>query len=236
MKKLFILTLLVFTLHSNLFSQSWNLKWHNSGDDWIGGWNMNTDDQYVNYKSSPSDLGNFLFVCPSSGWSAFESYSGSPYYWYSSWSNLGNGRLNNNSGSGINLNALGTFYEIYGGSATNMFYRYNEGGTEKAAFVYFSSNWTMMFDQATLPGGWIVSGNDQYVPGNFDSSTTDGRQELFCINKVSGYATMHNVNGVTWSSLWSNGGNGWIDGWHINTTDKFLMANVDGEVGMNLFV
>ncbi|TNE90077.1 MAG: glycosyl hydrolase family protein [Deltaproteobacteria bacterium] len=80
--------------------------------------------------------------------------------------------------------------------------------------------------------GWYLNANDHHVSGDFDG---DGRAELFSLNATSGYAKLMDheprqigpasMSTAGWSTSWSNPGDGWVDGWAMADTDRFLVGD-----------
>jgi len=229
MKKLILFTLLIFTLNSNLYSQSWGLTWHNSGNNWINGWNLNTNDRFYVHSAGTGQKDQVLCVGLSTGWADVTTYDPSwPGYWRSVWGNSGLGKLNNdmpiNTTDNIRIflikNALGV---------TDMVYRSRIGSVEKYVHSYYTNGWNTISTGTSFPDGWNFNTDDRYVVGNFDTTNTGPQQELFSFCSSSGWATMHFVGMLhPWYPIWSNGGSGNFTGWNITNNDSYYAANVDG--------
>lgn len=77
-------------------------------------------------------------------------------------------------------------------------------------------------------GTWYMNPGDRHFTGDFDGN---GITDLLSISASQQWATIgkYNHSNLSWSHMWSNMGNGWIGGWHVNSTDKFLISDFDGD-------
>lgn len=77
-------------------------------------------------------------------------------------------------------------------------------------------------------GSWFMNSGDKYLSGDFDG---DGITDLLAISASNKWASIEKFNhsNLSWSHMWSNMGNGWISGWHIKSTDKFIVSDFDGD-------
>jgi hypothetical protein len=77
-------------------------------------------------------------------------------------------------------------------------------------------------------GGWKANDTDKFISGDFDG---DGKGELLCLQagSLGNWATMLGFDNNNWSPKWSNSGNNSIGGWWINSSDKFVVGDFDGD-------
>lgn len=75
---------------------------------------------------------------------------------------------------------------------------------------------------------WNINPNDQFIAADFDG---DGRSELLGVNAGTRYAHLMKYNPATesWSTIWTNLGNGRIDLWNLNPGDRFVAGDFDGD-------
>jgi len=69
---------------------------------------------------------------------------------------------------------------------------------------------------------WYFGPKDHLAVGDFDG---DGADELLAANPDSHYSHLMDYNGSSWSTQWSNLGNGWIHWWSIGQADRFIAGD-----------
>lgn len=221
-KLITVLIVLIITC-GNLFSQTWNVKFNNSGNiPWMGGWHIGSHDDYTKIDD------NGIFVNEyTHGYAATINDDPWPDIW---WYNGGSGSIE--SLWGINPNDM--YYPLKYGS-TLLIYCINPNTTpyySKVLSYGGGSIYGESFDEWHDYGisgypGWSRNNDDRYVIGYFKGESDN--QQLLLVCNSSNWATLFKIySPISWDGLWSNGGNGHIDGWDVNSNDIYLAANVDG--------
>jgi hypothetical protein len=78
--------------------------------------------------------------------------------------------------------------------------------------------------------GWILRTTDEYVTGNFDANTEEDEVLLIAPREDEPiWAALKHYNGNGFNGIWSNSGNGWIDGMYLHPYDKYIRLDVDGD-------
>ncbi|MCO6449096.1 MAG: hypothetical protein HND40_13220 [Ignavibacteriota bacterium] len=196
----------------------WMSQWTNSGNDWIGGWSINSEDYFVSGKFNPSDPSNqqVLALNYNTHWASLLSFSGS---WISPWSNSGTGGIN-----GWNIANGDRYYAS----------DFDGDGFDEllcikapwAAILKFNgSNWTWLWSNSGNNSilGWIMNNSDKYSAGNIISSNV--KHEFIISNASSGHAVIFCLNQSTIQSLWGNGGNHYIGPHYIDAFDQYFVIN-----------
>ena len=211
---------------------SWSDEWSTSGN--ISGWKFKSNDIYfagdfiaINenllHSVHPSDYASeFVY-----GWS-----NGVGYTFASEWGNKGNGKLGS---SGWNIGSADSYIKLKSDAltgdyllATNWQSKWAMVLTEWSGF----GGWTDIWDNGTNLGkiiGWNLSSSDQFISGNFDSSTPG--DELFLCNSNGFAALLHfgNNNGYQWMPVWGNGGNGWVGAMSISSNNQYIAGDFDND-------
>jgi hypothetical protein len=73
-------------------------------------------------------------------------------------------------------------------------------------------------------GGWINFNGTRIITYDFKN---DGCEEIMFVNPYNLWCTIKkfDVSQQYWPDIFCNSGNGWIDGWHISVTDKYIGGN-----------
>jgi beta-glucanase (GH16 family) len=110
----------------------------------------------------------------------------------------------------------------------------SDGKDELLAINPNGAHQTMKFNGANwvyIEGGgngkihvWNINATDKYVAGDFNG---DGRDELLATNFNGAHHTMQFIGGA-WNYI-EGGGNGKIDVWNINGSDKYVAGDFDGD-------
>jgi hypothetical protein len=256
MKKILIVFFLLFSLNSQ--SQTWSLKWHNSGNHWIGGWHINIRESYV--KFSQAGLNDKMFFASlETGWGSIMEFNPSAQDgWVPFWSNNGSHDLclvpinliNTCYLYDMNGIRIGNFGEnfpqsdwfgLYNGNSTDMlnfsqrnilnlcsFQREWHPFIGSATFVNggFSANF---YKTETFPDGFPLKSDNRCVPGDFDVTNPLNQEEILSVNTKTGSAVLHFSAGNQYYYIWDNHIDGWISNWHIDTQDRYLNADIDGD-------
>lgn len=194
------------------------INYHDHGA--IAGWNIQSGDKYT------SLIGNggipYLFAANSTSHYAMLLRK-MPSGWVTHWSNSGNGSF-----GGWNISS----HDIYVCGKFNP----NDPNNQQILATNYNSHWAALLSYGSYStwlspwsnagngsiSGWNIQSGDRYYVADFDG---DGFDELFCIR--ANWAAILKYNGSGWTWLWSNSGNGTIDGWILNSSDKFQAGNID---------
>jgi hypothetical protein len=195
--------------------------YHNSGK--IDGWNIQSSDKYCSLSGSSNNSPYLFAVNPSSHFAMLLRYDNYYSSWKTDWSNSGNGYF-----GGWNIGSQ----DIYVSGKFN----HNDPNNQQILATNYSSHWAALLSYASYNtwvspwsnagngniSGWNIQSGDRYSVADFDG---DGFDELFCVR--ANWAAILKYNGSGWTWLWSNSGNGKIEGWILNSSDKFAAGNLD---------
>jgi len=212
-----------------LFYDGQNYYWDFlfGGQSSMGGWQLHSNDSYYLLRSKSNQ--SYLLATNPNGYAATlieqqNQFSGV-------WGNSGNNKINNWSMNSDDVRVTGYF-----------------DGTDRAGLLSLNvrthyinlqvpsgSSWQDLYwSSSGSMAGWAINGNDIYIAGDFDG---DGSDELLCRCTSTGWMeTLHYASG-SWSSQWSNSGNGTFGSWTLTSTDrivvgKFLPGRNDAQVLM----
>jgi len=225
------LTYLIFLFCTNICFADyyWNTDWENNGNHWIGGWYINNYDfcltgNFFNTCSNNNIQQELLFFNKYSEWGMLMNYTQSNG-WTTIWSNNGNGLIDNRYPLNSDYDYLFTTTNI--NNCTHLIEREifrSTGNSTLRMFVFNPLYNQWVYETGGNPfGGWIVRYDDKYISGNF-YYPSDNDEVLF-INADGGWAALK----IYLTTIWANGGGGWLDGWHLAPTDRYFSGDLDGD-------
>ncbi len=213
----------------------------------------NTSNKSISLNFGPLDV-HILKFKKSSSFQAAGYNNG----WDKEWSNNGNSTI---GGWGLVDNDRlipGNFYNELGDNASQelLCIQSQQSGTWSSLLKYNSNNngnktwdWIWSNDGSPSPSatGWNIASFDKYIAGDFINNNDGGVEELLCVQALASNAKSvllkFNKSNYTWSTPWSNvSGSGvgsgalhvTFSGWSINTADKYLPFDYDGNGDMEL--
>ena len=199
----------------------------NSGNGAIGGWIIHSDDRYIagNFDEDIQDKEEILAIRPSTGWAMLLKYN-DVFSWTVEWSNGGNGKI-----AGWNINTYDKFRPgDFTNSGRDQLFIAKE--PYSVLFTYNGSEWVSDWynNGNDLIGAWNMNSNDVYLAGQF---CNDQQESLMPINP-NGWSMKLIFNGSNWVTDWSNDGNYYIGGWHIHSSDKYVINEWASDPGDEL--
>lgn len=184
-----------------------------SGSGWIGLWNQDqSNDRYVvgDFDGDGSD--DLLSI--KDPWAHLHRYTGSG--WQFLWGT--------NSGSihWWNMSSADRYIAAdFDGDGQDELLAIKDPWAHLMKFT--GSGWQFMWGTGNgWLGLWNMDLSDRFVAGDLDG---DGRDELLSIKDP--WHHVHRFNGSGWSWL-SGANNGWIGSWNIGSSDRYALADVDG--------
>ena len=217
----------------NNSTNSWYSEWANYGNHWIGGWYIQSSDDFIVADFTGDGRDNLLCVS-ASGWSKLLTYSG--FSWTQVWSNQGMGWIGEGFDDGIpafsghryNAGYITGSSNIFGSLKADLIAIYGTWATI-SNFDIVSNCWHWKWSQfgggAPDVAGWhLPMNNHDFIQvGNLDY--TDTKEELQFINQSLLNANWTCTMDYTGSHLvqnWNNGGNEEIADVSLNGDVEYL--------------
>jgi hypothetical protein len=199
----------------------WILQYNNGGNYYIGGWHIGSKDKY-------QTISGLIFVANHiTKWAAVISqryYAGYQQF-ITIWNNSGNGTVNGwqIGREDVYLTFKDNYYVLCVNPKTGWSALLNFDINNNNFYTLWNNN-----GDGTL-GGWRLNLDDKLLSGKFIGNSNN--PQILITNARTGWAAILEFNGGSWITLWSNGGNMYIGGWHLGAEDKIVANdfNSDGK-------
>ena len=228
--------------YNSAVDYDWEWVWSNYGNQNIGGWNIDASDKYLVGKfiqGQPQQL-----LCLQSygavSWVTMFSFSGGNWNW--GWSNShqgppGLGKISNWNMSPDDKYIVGDFNND---GVDELLIIQNKNNNAKAELLSFSNgNWQTLWKNTGSPGYiglWKIEIADEFISGKLRANPVGNFPgfTLICLRRGGNDAGIFEYapNKGAWSKTWGNSGTASVSGWGIplNTDDKIMAANIEGDV------
>lgn len=206
-------------------SRSWNYKWANNGNHWIGSWYVQSSDQFI-VSDFTGDGKEDLFCVSKSGWSMLQSFNG--ISWTHVWSNGGKGWIGHGCCDGVPANTAHRYHSGYitQTSRTDLFTIY---GTWATISTYNPSlnRWDWSWSQfggghPDVAGWWLPLKSSDWVKiSNIDNDNQDEIQFLHSGSSPANWVETMDFNGSYLVQNWNNGGSGKLADMNLSETTNY---------------